>query len=69
MKKGKKVYTLKIWFNDITGECTGLVECIDEVQTESTLLGSEPSIARDFITDCIPEEFVDLINVFEIGVA
>ena len=69
MKKGKKVYTLKIWFNDVTGECTGLVEYIDRVQEEYTQLGSEPCIARDFISDCIPEEFADLINVFEIGVA
>ena len=69
MKKGKKVYTLKIWFNDTTGECTGLVEHIEEIETESTPLGSEHNVAREFISDCIPEEYVDLINVFEIGVA
>ena len=69
MDKGKKVYTLKVWYNDETGECTGLVECIDEVQEEGVYKDDERNLALEFISDCIPDEYADLINCFEIGVA
>ena len=70
MKKGKKVYTLKIWFNDETGECTGFHEYIDREESEFALLeGSKQEIARDFISDCIPEKYIPLINCLEIGVS
>jgi len=70
MKKGKKVYTLKIWYNDATGECTGLCEYIDKANSDKTLLeGDEPNIALEFISDCIPEKYIHLINCCEIGVA
>ena len=69
MKKGKKVYTLKVWFDDETGECTGLCEYIDEVTSDDTQEGCEQDIAREFISDCIPEKYIQLINCFEIGVA
>ncbi len=69
MNKGKKVYTLKIWYNDETGECTGLVEYIDEIDSDDASVGDEQDLALEFLSECIPEKYIKLLSSFEIGVA
>jgi hypothetical protein len=69
MKKGEKIYTLTIKYNDKTGECISMCETIDRIHPElediEFCFGDDFFTLSEFIDDC----WLDVTDSPLIGVA